>query len=110
MAALRTVLHDLTRQEFYLLLDANGKSTTAARATKAVLQYHYDATTNVADLFHTEVPPKYKGQGIGYELAVAAFEHFFTMPSHPRMMLSCTFLRDAALPKHPKYLPIIVLP
>ena len=93
------VLHDLLKKEFYIVLSPTDR---------AILQYAHDASKNVYELYHTEVPRSFRGRGLGDHLALAAFSFFSEDPSHPKLILSCTFLKDSALPKYPQYSNLVI--
>ncbi|KAI1280851.1 Protein NATD1 [Halotydeus destructor] len=57
---------------------------------KAVLNYEFIGKDKV-DLYHTEVPDVYRGQGVAKLLAQSAFD--FVVDKDLKMKLSCTYLQ-----------------
>ncbi|KAL8573324.1 hypothetical protein ACOMHN_032786 [Nucella lapillus] len=92
------VLHDSEQQKFFIPL---GENTDV----EAVIQYAPTSKGSV-DLWHTGVPPEFRGKGVAKLLAQAALDHFSSQKT--RMLLSCTYLqRHAKLfpqPEHEKYI------
>jgi len=60
----------------------------------------------VLDLWHTEVPVEHRGKGIAEVLAIGVMDQL----SKEKVMvkLSCSYLRDNFLPKHPEYRSLVV--
>ncbi|XP_046546792.1 protein NATD1-like [Haliotis rubra] len=65
-------------------------ATDGISGEKAVLQYDW-LTEDLVDLYHTEVPPVFRGRGVGKLLAKAALEHF--TEKKIRMSPTCTFIQ-----------------
>lgn len=84
-------VHDPDKKEFVIQLKDNKKGD------KAFLQYDY-ITNNKVDLYHTLVPPSYRGHGIAGILAETAFKHF--KDNGIEMELTCSYLQHYAS-KHP---------
>ena len=77
----RTVHHNESKQEFSI--------TLAESQDKCVLLYNkFDL---VVDLWHTEVPPQWRGQGLGGDLARAAMD--WVKENKWQARLSCTYLQ-----------------
>jgi len=72
--------HDTRRNVFKIHL---GSGT-------AKLKYRY-VSPHIVELFHTEVPPEYRGRGIGAKLAQTAFA--FVLEKDLHMNVSCLFLQ-----------------
>ncbi|XP_076452515.1 protein NATD1-like [Babylonia areolata] len=90
------VQHDAKQKKFFIRLDTGHE---------ALLEY----TTTVmgaVDLWHTEVPPAFRGKGVAKLLAQAALDYFScrVTPMH----LSCTYLQHYVKvfpnPCHQKYI------
>ncbi|XP_060070768.1 protein NATD1-like [Ylistrum balloti] len=77
--------HDKKKKCFYINIEQDGKR----RNESAILEYEW-IRPGFVDLYHTEVPPVYRGQGIAKILAKAALEHF--VAEDAKMKLSCTYL------------------
>lgn len=77
--------HDKKKKCFYINIELDGKR----RKDSAILEYDW-IRPGFVDLYHTEVPPAYRGQGIAKILAKAALEHFAA--ENAKMKLSCTYL------------------
>lgn len=90
-----TVHHDDVTREFYIMLGQD----------KAYLQYE-SVEEGKVDLYHTLVPPAFRGRGVAKLLAQAALDHF-AAKSTP-MILSCTYLqkyvKDKPQPHHVDHL------
>lgn len=78
--------HDKKNNEFYLKLKEDGNLSD----DKAVLQYQW-VRKGVVDLYHTGVPPAFRGKGIAQVLAKAAFD--YVVETDGKMKLSCTYLQ-----------------
>ena len=74
------VKHDPKQNLFFIDLPS-GK--------RAILQY--ESTKEKVDLSHTEVPPECRGQGIAGILAETSIKTL--SKSHPKVLLSCTYLQ-----------------
>ena len=74
------VKHDPEKKLFFIDLPS-GK--------KAFLQY--EPTEEKVDLWHTEVPPEYRGKGVAGILAETSIKTL--SKSHPKVLLSCTYLQ-----------------
>ncbi|XP_033752617.1 protein NATD1-like [Pecten maximus] len=77
--------HDKKKKCFYINIELDGKR----RKDTAVLEYDW-IRPGFVDLYHTGVPPAYRGQGIAKILAKAALEHFAA--ENAKMKLSCSYL------------------
>ncbi|KAK6178551.1 hypothetical protein SNE40_013317 [Patella caerulea] len=79
------VVHIKESNEFAITIinDSGGEE-------KAMLQYEF-IKPNIVDLYHTEVPPVFRGKGIAKILAKEAIEHF--MKEDVKLKLSCTYLQ-----------------
>jgi uncharacterized protein len=86
------VQHDGRVQEFRIPL---GDET-------AVLQYQ--RSSNRINLFHTEVPPAHRKQGIAHRLARSALE--FARENELRVVPSCPFVADY-IRRHPEFQDLI---
>lgn len=53
------------------------------------------------DLYHTYVPPVFRGRGVAEQLCRAAFEYAKTQ--HLTVIPSCSYISDAYLKRHPEY-------
>nr|XP_022317584.1 protein NATD1-like [Crassostrea virginica] len=84
-------VHDPDKKEFVIQLKGDKNSD------KAFLQYDY-ISSNKVDLYHTLVPPAYRGHGIAAILAETAFKHF--KENGIEMELTCSYLQHYAS-KHP---------
>ena len=51
----------------------------------------YERDGDVLDLYHTEVPPAYRGKGVAAHLAQAAFKYI--QQNNLKMILTCTYLQ-----------------
>ena len=72
----------------------------------AVLQYRLQGQT--LDLYHTEVPPAFRGRGIAEQLCRAAFEH--AKANGWRVIPSCPYISSTYLQRHPEYAPLAQRP
>ena len=86
------VIHDQPRQRFVVALE--GK--------EAELQYRLHG--NSMDMFHTYVPPEFRGQHIAEKLSKAAFE--FAKDKSMGVIPSCPYISMTYLKRHPEYLPL----
>ena len=77
----KDVKHDPNQNLFFIDLPS-GK--------RAIAQYESTKDSHV-DLWHTEVPPECRGQGIAGILAEASIKTL--AQSHPKVLLSCTYLQ-----------------
>lgn len=82
--------HDKEKKEFYITL----KDDNTVRNQKAVLQYDL-IRPKFVDLYHTGVPPAFRGRGIAKLLAEAATEHFAN--EEIMMKPSCTYIQKYLL-------------
>ena len=57
--------------------------------SKAFLQY--EKSGNEVDLWHTEVPPECRGQGVAGILAESSIKNL--AQNHSKVLLSCTYLQ-----------------
>jgi len=78
------VVHDFGRQKFVVRLSTK---------EEGVLLYE-KLGEKLFDFYHTEVPPRLRGQGIGSKLARAAFD--FILEEEAEVKLTCTFLQKFA--------------
>ena len=92
MHAPLTVHHEPSASRFCVQLDGH----------EAVLQYHQTGTT--LDLYHTEVPPAFRGQGIAGQLCRAAFE--YARANRLMVVPSCPYITGTYLKHHPEYAPL----
>ncbi|XP_035824844.1 uncharacterized protein LOC101856878 isoform X2 [Aplysia californica] len=79
--------HDKSNKMFYITLQAKPENGETALAK---LEYDY-VRPNLVDLYHTEVPPEFQGQGIAKILAQTAFDHF--CEQEIRFRPTCTYLQ-----------------
>ncbi|KAK7095727.1 protein NATD1-like isoform X1 [Littorina saxatilis] len=90
-----TVRHDESGNQFVITIGQD----------QALLQYERGDDGTV-DLWHTEVPPAFRGKGVAKLLAQAALDHF-AGTSTP-MRLSCTYLQkyatDFPQPSHQQFI------
>ena len=77
----KRVFHDQSNSQFYILLPQGGD--------QCVLMYQQDGCS--LDLWHTEVPLKYRGQGLGGDLTRAAMD--WVKENKYKARLSCTFIQ-----------------
>lgn len=88
------VEHSAAKQEFFICMGDDC----------AVIQYQKTDTT--LDLYHTEVPVVFRGQGVAALLAKEAFD--YVLRNNLRMKLSCDYLqkyyKDNATPELEKIL------
>ncbi|XP_071098225.1 protein NATD1-like [Haliotis cracherodii] len=84
------VLHNVSEKEFYVTVKTRSDASDGVSGEKAVLQYDWQTEDHV-DLYHTEVPPVFRGRGVGKLLAKAALEHF--LEKNIRMSPTCTFIQ-----------------
>ncbi|CAH1789886.1 unnamed protein product, partial [Owenia fusiformis] len=84
------VLHDEKKGEFYIEMDAGGKTS------RAYLQYTSQGGDKgeVLDMYHTLVPPEFRGKGVAKHLAKAAFDH--AVKKDVSMRLTCSYLQKYA--------------
>ncbi|CAG0884195.1 unnamed protein product [Darwinula stevensoni] len=75
------VVHDNGRQQFVVILSDRDR---------AFINYNI-LPSGVLDLFHTEVPEAYRGQGIAKVLAKEAFD--YVVANGLRMRLTCWYLQ-----------------
>ena len=68
----------------------------------AVLQYRRTGAS--LDLYHTEVPPAFRGRGVAESLCRAAFE--YARQEHLTVIPSCPYIAGTYLHRHPEYLPL----
>lgn len=78
------VVHQPARSRFLIELENSGKSY------EAFIDYEH-LEPNTIDLYHTEVPVVFRGQGIAQILAEAAFDH--VVEENLKMKLSCSYLQ-----------------
>lgn len=94
----QSVNHDQKNQVFYIDLQEPDSKDSKDRA---VLQYQW-VRKGLVDLYHTGVPPAYRGQGIAQLLAKSAFD--YVVKADAKMRLSCTYLQkyfqDNPLPEY----------
>ena len=90
------VRHEPEQQRFTAVLGGN----------VAVLQYRRQE--QALDLYHTEVPPAFRGRGIAEQLCRAAFEHAKT--NGLRVIPSCPYISGTYLQRHPEYAPLAQRP
>ena len=76
----RTVIHIPEDQQFCIVLPDDHKCVLL-----------YERTGHVVDMWHTEVPQEWRGQGLGGDLMKGAME--WVMLSKYKARLSCTFLQ-----------------
>lgn len=74
------VKHNLKGREFFISLEKG----------KAVLQYENEAH-NTMNMYHTQVPTEYRGQGIAGHLAKAALD--YAVAQDAKVKLTCTYLQ-----------------
>ncbi|XP_013414864.2 protein NATD1-like [Lingula anatina] len=90
--------HDKAKKEFYIKIRSEDGANSE---DKALLQYDI-IRDGFYDLYHTEVPPVFRGKGIAKLLAKAAFD--FVVEQDAKMRLSCTYLQkyleDNKLPQY----------
>ena len=91
-----TVQHEPSASRFCVQLDGN----------EAVLQYRWQG--QVLDLYHTEVPPVFRGRGIAEQLCRAAFE--YAKANGLRVVPSCPYISGTYLKRHPEYAPLAQRP
>lgn len=88
--------HDKRKKCFYINIEKDGKR----QKESAILEYDW-IRPGFVDLYHTEVPQPYRGQGIAKILAKAALEYF--VAENAKMRLTCTYLhkyvRETRLPR-----------
>ncbi|XP_034233752.1 protein NATD1-like isoform X3 [Thrips palmi] len=73
------VEHSAAKQEFFVCMGDDC----------AVIQYQ--RTNNTLDLYHTEVPSVFRGQGVAALLAKEAFN--YVLQNNLKMKLSCDYLQ-----------------
>ncbi len=86
------VQHDATVQQF------------TARLGHDVALLHYRRQGATLDLYHTAVPPAFRGRGVAEQLCRAAFE--YATQEHLTVIPSCPYISGAYLTRHPEYLPL----
>lgn len=74
------VRHDVKAREFYIALEKG----------KAVLQYENEGDKTL-NMYHTEVPSAYRGQGIARHLAKAALD--YAVDQDAKVKLTCSYLQ-----------------
>ncbi|XP_064596506.1 protein NATD1-like [Liolophura sinensis] len=93
----KDVQHNKEKCEFFLQISEGGQ---ALRNHKALLSYAWVDSAHI-DMYHTEVPSIYRGQGVAKLLAKAAFD--FVVKEDLKMTLTCTYLqkyfRENPLPR-----------
>ncbi|XP_043570350.1 protein NATD1-like [Chiloscyllium plagiosum] len=109
-----TIKHDRANHQFSIKLDddqncshhcirrySQAASTIPNSRDEAVLRYKYIGKKMV-DLYSTQVPVKFRGQGIGVRLAQAAMN--FVVEEDLKVRTSCWFVKkyldDNPLPKY----------
>ena len=92
----KDVVHDASRQLFHLDLTP-GKKT---RKQFGVLEYNRVISEDSAekrvvyDLYHTEVPPQFRGRGIAKIVTKAAFDTLLTTEDKAaQLLLTCTYVQ-----------------
>ena len=83
------VTHNSTSKQFQLDLTP-GKPE--GKKDYGILDYEMVGET-VFNLYHTEVPPSYKGRGIGAFLADRAIRDLTASSKEVKLILSCTYLQ-----------------
>lgn len=83
------VEHDSEGRRFYARLEGY----------EACLMYSLRGRT--IDLYHTYVPPVFRGRGVAERLCRAAFEH--AKKEGLTAIPSCSYISDAYLKRHPEY-------
>lgn len=101
-----TIVHDKARKEYRLTLQ-NLANKNKEKEPTAVLQYEI-VSPGTYELYHTEVPPEFRGKGIGKVIAKHAFDDLLNKSeeteeeknlkdcsaSEPtKLILSCSFLK-----------------
>ncbi|XP_067654221.1 protein NATD1-like [Haliotis asinina] len=84
------VQHNVGEKEFYVTVRPRSEATDGLSGEKAVLQYDW-VSDDLVDLYHTEVPPVFRGRGVGKLLAKAALQHF--TEKNIRISPTCTFIQ-----------------
>lgn len=99
------ITHDKKRNEFRLTLQ-NLQSTKKEKEPTAILQYQ-TVSPGTYELYHTEVPPEFRGKGIGKIIARHAFHDLLNKSEEEteeknaanssasngcKLILSCSFL------------------
>merc|ERR1711962_1973693 len=101
-----TIIHDKNNKEYRLTLQ-NLPNKNKEKEPTALLQYEIIAP-GTYELYHTEVPPEFRGKGIGKVIAKYAFDDLLkksedtikekkgkdsSTSETPKLILSCSFLK-----------------
>jgi predicted GNAT family acetyltransferase len=78
-----------------------GEQPSDEPATAAAAAAAGAAGMRVLDLYHTEVPPAGRGKGVADQLLAGVFRH--AQEAGVAVRPSCSYVRDAWLPRHPEY-------
>ena len=78
-SAAYNVVHDQKKRLFFITLE---KGT-------ALLEYHID-DNNIMDMYHTETPPAYRGQGLAKHVVREAMD--YARSNHLNVKPTCTYV------------------
>jgi len=81
------VVHDQQNARFFIKLDQDNEDLEGELLYERI-------GDNLLDFYHTEVPPEFRGRGLGAVLARAAFD--YVIKEEAQVRITCTYLQKFA--------------